>query len=89
VFCSSQCRLCANTDSVTCYSVDSHFCAMVLCDSFCDMDHKSTIKSIIIIIVLLPGFFKENVRYLVWTCRDPMIISSDSRDLIFNSRDLN
>jgi len=42
-------------------------------------------------------FFKENVRYLVWTCRDPifcdsrdpMITLSDSRDPIFNSRDLN
>ena len=29
-------------------------------------------------------FFKENVRYPVWTCRDP--IFSDSRDPIFNSR---
>jgi len=44
------------------------------------------------------GFFlKENVRYPVWTCRDPMfsdsvdpmIILSDSRDPIFNSRDPN
>jgi len=44
------------------------------------------------------GFFKENFRYLVWACRDltkfhryifPMIIFSDSKDPIFNSRDLN
>ena len=27
-------------------------------------------------------FLKENVGYPVWTCRDPMKISSDSRDLI-------
>jgi len=40
-------------------------------------------------------FFKENVRYPVWTCRDPifsdfrdaLIIFFDSRDPIFNSRD--
>ena len=32
-------------------------------------------------------FFKENIRYRVWTCRDP--IFSDSRDPIFNSRDPN
>jgi len=25
-------------------------------------------------------FFKENVRYPVWTCREPMIIFSESRD---------
>jgi len=31
------------------------------------------------------GFCKENVRHLVWTCRDP--IFSDFRDPIFNSRD--
>jgi len=43
------------------------------------------------------GCFKENVRYPVWTCRDPifsnsrdvMIIFSDSGDPIFNSRDPN
>ena len=42
-------------------------------------------------------FFKENVRYPVWTCRDPIfsdsrepsIIFSDSSDPIFNSRDPN
>jgi len=42
-------------------------------------------------------FFRENDRHPVWTCRDPifsdsrdpMIIFSDSRDLIFNSRDPN
>jgi len=50
-------------------------------------------------------FFKENVRYPIWTCRDPislilgtrfslisrdpMMIFSDSRDPIFNSRDPN
>jgi len=41
------------------------------------------------------GFFKETVRYPVWTCKDPiffesrgpMIIFSDFRDPIFNSRD--
>jgi len=27
-------------------------------------------------------FFKENVRYLVWTCKDPMIIFAYSRDPI-------
>jgi len=32
-------------------------------------------------------FFKENVRYPVWTCRDLMIISCDSRDPVFNFRD--
>ena len=48
-----------------------------------------------IVIWVYPGYFKENVRYPVWTCRDPifsdskdpMIIFSDSRDPIFNSRD--
>jgi len=42
-------------------------------------------------------FLKENVRYPVWICRDPifsdfrdpMIIFSDSRDPIWNSRDPN
>jgi len=47
------------------------------------------------------AFFKENIRHPVWSCRDPiylkgpifsdstdpMIISSDSRDPICNSRD--
>ena len=39
--------------------------------------------------------FKENVRYSVWTCRDPISLIlgirffSDSRDPIFNSRDPN
>ena len=28
--------------------------------------------------ILYSGFFKENIRYSVWTCRDP--IFSDSRD---------
>ena len=28
-------------------------------------------------LILKPGFFKENVSYPVWTCRDP--IFSDSR----------
>jgi len=28
------------------------------------------------------GFFKEVVRYPMWTCRDPMITFSDSRDPI-------
>jgi len=32
--------------------------------------------------MLKPVFLKENVRYPVWTCRDP--ISSDSRDPIFS-----
>jgi len=49
--------------------------------------------------LLSAGFFKENVRYPVWTCRDPISYSrdpifsdsrdpifSDSRDPIFNSR---
>ena len=36
------------------------------------------------------GFFKKNVRYLVWTCRDPISLilgtgfCSDSRDPIFS-----
>jgi len=42
-------------------------------------------------------FFKESVRYPVWTCRDPifsdskdsMIIFSDPRDPIVNSREPN
>jgi len=42
-------------------------------------------------------FFKADVRYPVWTCRDPIffdsrdpiIIFSDSRDPIWNSRDPN
>jgi len=42
-------------------------------------------------------FFKENIRYPVWTCRDPifsnfrdpLIIFPDSKDPIFNSRDPN
>jgi len=54
---------------------------------------------------IIAGFFKENVRYPVWICRDPislilgdpifadfrdpMIIFSDSRDPIWNSRDPN
>jgi len=41
------------------------------------------------------GFFKEKVRYPVWTCRDPifsdsrgpMILLSAFRDPIFNSGD--
>jgi len=43
------------------------------------------------------SFFTENVRYPVWTCRDPifsdsrdpMIILFDPRDPILNSRDPN
>jgi len=38
---------------------------------------------------MLMVFFKENVRYLVRTCRDPMIIFADARDLICKCRDLN
>jgi len=37
----------------------------------------------------LSGFFKENVRYPVRTCRDPILMFSDFRDPIFNSRDPN
>jgi len=46
---------------------------------------------------LSAGFFKDNVRYPVWTCEDPifsdprypMVIFSDLRDPILNSRDPN
>jgi len=45
----------------------------------------------------MQGFFKENVRYPIWIFRDPifsdssdpMVIFSDSRDPIFNSKELN
>jgi len=56
------------------------------CKSFCQ-------KKIFILIWILERlkqvFFKESVRYLVWTSRDLMMIFSDSRDSIFNSRDPN
>jgi len=35
--------------------------------------------------VVNPVFFKENARYLVWTCRDPIFFVS--RDPILNSRE--
>jgi len=38
---------------------------------------------------IMASFFKETVRYLVWTCRDPMTMFTDSRDPMFNSRDPN
>jgi len=41
------------------------------------------------LIKALTSFFKENVRYPLWTCRDPITIFADSRDTIFNSRDPN
>ena len=49
------------------------------------------------VMIMTHGFFKENVRYPVWTCRDPifsdsrypMIIFADYRDPIFKSRDPN
>jgi len=39
--------------------------------------------------LVISSFFKENVRYPESTCRDPMIIFSDSSDPIFNSKDPN
>ena len=49
------------------------------------------------LIMHLQSFCKENLRYLVWTCRDPifsdsrdlMMILSDDRDPILNSKDPN
>jgi len=64
--------------------------------------HTNRIAELLFKLPIKQVFFKENVRYPVWTCRDPislilgtqfsvsrypMIIFSDSRDPIFNSWD--
>ena len=51
--------------------------------NFCSPQNFVVYRKFIINIV----FLKENVKYLVWTFRNP--IFSDSRDPIVNSRDPN
>jgi len=63
-------------------------------NSSCIVSIVLCITSFCVSICLLQAFFKENVRYPIWIfrdpifsdTRDPMIIFSDYRDLILNSR---
>ena len=47
------------------------------------------LKTQFLIFAFVQRFFKESVRYPVWTCRDPIVYDRDPMIIVSDSRDPN